>query len=418
MLQIFRYRYTEGVRHVAIDGEIEFLERFHGHGRGRFTVEHAHGHFAGLVAKVEIVDAQGRKPAAEHHVRLAADDGYLCLFGDSAEGGDGGGERIIRGDVDGVAFAYEGLRGLLHVVGVGHGLLHHRKTAFFGFRFGDSGLQYGVILARGKHNAYGFRLGHELREKIELLGDGVHVVGAGHVAARSLGARHEARVNGVGHGGEEDGDIVRERGDGLRRRRGDGEHEVHLVVHEAIAHGGKVIAVRLRVLHVEDHVHALGETVVGKGLYKAFAGGIERVVGDVLQNADGDHPLGRVGSRGVGRGRIGRGGGGRVRVGSGGVVRLGSAAKHGKAERECEDQGECVLQVLHVFLLKIWKILSCAFMGGGRHIKSPSYDLSKDGRNAVLPPLFAYASRQRPHRVRKIPYRFNGRPRRRSNQLK
>ena len=94
--------------------------KLHFHGGGvRVIDQNIIGHFAGCVAKVVIADGKRRNPAAGANALFSGNDRHFCRQADVFDNPRIGSDRIIRRQIDYVAFRSRRLCDGLNVVGIG-----------------------------------------------------------------------------------------------------------------------------------------------------------------------------------------------------------------------------------------------------------------------------------------------------------
>ena len=146
-----------------------------------------------------------------------------------------------------------------------------------------------------------FGVGQDLLQHGDLLVDGVHVGGAGEVAAGGVVVGHQAGGGVVGDGGAHDGDVLGCRGHGLG---GGGGYDKDEVVSVAYQLGGDGRAGGLVVLGILLVDLVLDARVV-QGGHDAVVGGVEGGVLGELQHADLVGLVIAVGRRRTGRATAG-----------------------------------------------------------------------------------------------------------------
>ena len=135
-------------------------------------------------------------------------------------------------------------------------------------------------------------------EQVDLIDDGVHVGGAGDVAAGGVIVLDQAGGGEVGDGGADDGDVGGGTRHGLGGGGGDREDKVAALVHERARDGLAGGLVVLGVLQIDLRADT--------GLFhrgdEALVGGIECGVLGELQDADLEGGVRRGGTIGLGGG--------------------------------------------------------------------------------------------------------------------
>ena len=244
---------------------------------------------------------------------LSAHRGNLVLVGDGGDHGHRGGDGVVRGGVDRIDLPHHRLDHLLHLIGAGGGVfdaLDTQAVELFGRKID---LQLGIGLGRAVEQADRLRLGNELVQQFDLVGDGIHVGSTGDVAARGVVVLNQPRGGEVGDGSADDRNVGGCTRDRLGGRRGDSEDQVAILIHERARDG---LAGRLVVLSILLIDRGIDARRLDRG-DKALVGGVEGGVLGELQDAD-----------------LVRCTGGRSRTGIGGTI----ATAADKAEAACSGE--------------------------------------------------------------------------------
>src|SRR5690606_21983880 len=163
--------------------------------------------------------------------------------------------------------------------------LHDGQTQLGSGRPGDFHLDDGVDLTRIVHDADPLRVGSDFLQQLQLGPDGSQIGGARDVGAGTLDALHQLRGDGIGHRGDENGDVLNDVRGRLGRWGSDGQNQVHAVRLELAGDGLGRCQVTLSALDVVNDVDAFRVAELAQTVDEALPSLVQGRMLDDLGNA-------------------------------------------------------------------------------------------------------------------------------------